>query len=155
MIALVLARIPPPLLFVATFLAGLGMSALLPLPPAWPQAEPILRGAGWALIGVGAITAALSVGLFAWVRTTIVPHRRAKSMVVAGPFHLSRNPMYVALTFIYIGASAITFSAWPIALLALPVLVLNTLVIPLEERTMSETFGAEYRAYASRVRRWL
>ena len=40
-------------------------------------------------------------------------------------------------------------------LLPLPLLVLNTVVIPFEERRLAQTFGEEYRRYTGRVRRWI
>jgi protein-S-isoprenylcysteine O-methyltransferase Ste14 len=88
-------------------------------------------------------------------RTTIIPHRRASTFVQRGPYRWTRNPMYVALTLIYLGICSLTASVWPLLFLPVPLLFLNRLVIPMEERHMEEVFGAQYLAYKTRVRRWL
>jgi protein-S-isoprenylcysteine O-methyltransferase Ste14 len=71
------------------------------------------------------------------------------------PYRLTRNPMYVALTLLYLGVAAFANVLWPLLLLPVPLLLVATVHIPFEEHTLDEAFGAEYRGYASRVRRWL
>jgi protein-S-isoprenylcysteine O-methyltransferase Ste14 len=75
--------------------------------------------------------------------------------VTGGPYRRTRNPMYVAMTLLYLGASLLMNGLWP--LLALPVVLaaLTFAVIRREERYLSSAFGAEYDAYRRRVRRWL
>ncbi len=63
--------------------------------------------------------------------------------------------MYVGLTLIYAGVSALTLTAWALLFLPLPVLVMDRRVIPMEERQLEETFGSAYTAYKARVRRWV
>lgn len=63
--------------------------------------------------------------------------------------------MYVALTTVFLGSCLFANAAWPLLFLALPLLYLHAITIPREERLLAEAFGAEYDAYASRVRRWL
>ena len=46
-------------------------------------------------------------------------------------------------------------SLWPWLLLPALVLVMQRGVIVHEERLLDQLFGADYRAYRSRVRRWL
>lgn len=63
--------------------------------------------------------------------------------------------MYVGMTLVYVGICAL-MAAW-VGLLFLPVplLFVDRLVIPMEERHMEEAFGTEYINYKTRVRRWL
>jgi protein-S-isoprenylcysteine O-methyltransferase Ste14 len=63
--------------------------------------------------------------------------------------------MYVGLTLVYIGVSALSAAVWPLLFLPLPLLVLDRWVIPMEERQLEDAFGATYAAYKQRVRRWL
>jgi len=63
--------------------------------------------------------------------------------------------MYVGLTLVYLGIAAVTTSGWMLVLLPLPLLVLQTRVIPMEERQLEAAFGGAYRDYQARVRRWL
>jgi protein-S-isoprenylcysteine O-methyltransferase Ste14 len=150
-----LSRIPPPLCFVAPLMIGLLLDPLWPVSLPSPALDHFVRVVGWALVAVGTVTALSAVSFFAVRRTTIVPHRSASSLVVSGPFGLSRNPMYVALTTVYVGVCAIHASLVPLVLLLLPLLLLQLCVIPMEEHSLRQAFGSEYLAYSGRVRRWL
>lgn len=150
-----LARVPPPLLFVLPLAIGMRLDALHPRPWVPYTLAPAGRVAGWVLVGLGAALDVCCVAMFLRRRTTIVPHRRAASLVTTGPFCLSRNPMYVALSCLYLGVSALTNALWPLLFLPVPLVFLQTVTIPVEERILADAFGEPYRAYASRVRRWL
>jgi protein-S-isoprenylcysteine O-methyltransferase Ste14 len=147
--------IPPPLLFVAPLLVSQVFERLWPLvaaPPAWQQS---LRWIGIALIAVGAVHAASAIALFVKSRTTIVPHHRSSALVTSGAYRWTRNPMYVSLTFLYLGVAILLTSIWALPFLALPLYVMNAHVIPMEERQLDAVFGETYARYKSRVRRWL
>ena len=76
-------------------------------------------------------------------------------LVVAGPYRYSRNPMYVAGLFAWIGWTV--FYGSPAVLIGL-VLLLSLFtfrVIPYEERQLEALFGDEYREYKTSVRRWI
>lgn len=103
---------------------------------------------GIALGGWGLLT-------FFRARTAIIPDRPASRLVVTGPYRFSRNPMYVALTVLYIGLSALTDSWWPLVFLPVVLTALWFLVIRREERYLAAAFSEEYAAYCRRVRRWL
>jgi len=111
-----------------------------------------------------ALVAAAGLGLiiraaicFRRARTTVNPLApdRASSLVTAGPYRFSRNPMYVG--------DAALLLAWAIQLaapvnaiwLALFVVCLDRLQIPREEAALAARFGRSYAAYRERVRRWL
>ncbi len=68
---------------------------------------------------------------------------------------MTRNPMYLGVTIAYIGLSLIFRRIIPLALLPLPVLLMNCAVIPYEEGRLRERFGDAYVEYCGRVRRWL
>ncbi|NQV80495.1 MAG: isoprenylcysteine carboxylmethyltransferase family protein [Alphaproteobacteria bacterium] len=111
---------------------------------------------------IGGVLIALSVALVAWAvthflraKTHVDVRKPATALVTGGPYRLSRNPMYLAMTLLYAGF-AVTFSL-PITLtLLIPCLVLlHHGVISREETYLERKFGDEYRAYKARVRRWL
>lgn len=85
----------------------------------------------------------------------LVPHGRARELVTGGTYRLTRNPMYAGLTLVYLGAAALLNLLWPVLLLPVPLLVLDRVFIPFEERRMDELFGESYAAYRRRVRRWV
>jgi len=73
----------------------------------------------------------------------------------SGPFRLSRNPLYLAFTALGLSAAVFAGSAWAIGTVVLAVGVMQWVVIPREERYMTQRFRDEYVAYMSSVRRWL
>jgi len=90
-------------------------------------------------------------------RTTIDPVRieAASSLVTSGIFGVTRNPMYLGLAAILLGAAIVLRS--PLALVGPAVFVAyiwRFQIIP-EERVMREKFGADYAAYRQLVRAWL
>lgn len=150
-----LTRIPPPPVFVLPLVLGLVAGQKAPQPIVPVPAEGLARALGVVLIALGLGMVAGCVALFVRRRTTIVPHRRAAALVTDGPYRLTRNPMYVSLTLIYLGVVAFTNVLWPLLLLPIPLLLVAAVHIPFEERTMHDVFGDDYRCYAARVRRWL
>jgi protein-S-isoprenylcysteine O-methyltransferase Ste14 len=149
-----LLRAPPPLQYAAFFGAGMLLDRLIPWSPDWMH-----RNATWWAGGILLVSAALlflaSLGLLLINRTTVVPHARPSRLVTAGPFALSRNPIYVAFTAGYCGAALLVARVWPLLLLPAPVAILNWVFIPFEEGQLSRIFRENYADYCRRVRRWL
>ena len=149
-----LVMVPPPALYLAVFAAGLGLDALLPWRPAgWRS--PAIHTVGGLLLGFGAVLAVAGIGVLHRRRTTVIPFGQPARLVASGPFRLSRNPIYLALTIGSAGAALLLARAWPLVLLPAPVAVMHRIVIPFEERRLRATFGAAYDAYCGRVRRWI
>jgi len=150
-----LMRVPPPLMFVATFLIGVGLQRWLPLPMPSPALTDGLRIAGLALLAVGVAFMFTSVGLFLAKRTTLIPFGSASRLVTGGTYRLTRNPMYLGMAVAYLGIAGLFGLAWPVLLLPIPVAVVNTVVIPFEEARLIAIFGQEFEGYCRRTRRWL
>jgi protein-S-isoprenylcysteine O-methyltransferase Ste14 len=148
-------RIPPPLLFLMTFLAGIGLQHLAPLAVHSAGLAKIEHIVGGGLLGLGVLLALSCVLIFFSVRTTLIPFGAASNLVVRGPYRLTRNPMYVSLVLAYVGLVGILTQIWPLILLPLPVAVVNGIVIPFEEARLREIFGQAYEQYCTKVRRWV
>lgn len=144
--------LPPPAYFAVSFVAGMLLQATMPLPlPDFP---------GRTMLGIGLLAAAmvglvLLVATFRRGRTTLNPFGEPSRLFTAGPYRFSRNPMYVGLFVAYVGGCLLVLSVWPVLLLAVPALVLDRVVIPHEEATLRQAFGADFDAYCARVRRWI
>lgn len=101
-------------------------------------------------------------GLFHWSSVTmgrnwalVARTRDDASLVTTGPFQYVRNPIYVALGLFMI-AMAIAYGHCGVLIIALPLYALATWMrVTLEEKVLRATFGAEYDAYAKRVKRFL
>jgi protein-S-isoprenylcysteine O-methyltransferase Ste14 len=142
---------PPPLIFALPLLAGLLLNHYRPqavLPQAWAH----LLGPLIALLGFSALPAVLA---FRRAGTPPQPWRPATALVVTGPYRYSRNPMYLGATLFYLGISLWVNSLWPLLLLPIVLWVMSKGVIAREEAYLERLFGAEYRSYRARVRRWL
>ena len=144
-------HVPPPLLYGVPFIAASFLTRWRPL-PFLPLT--VARTIGWLLLASGMVGIPALLA-FRRARTSPVPWRPASALVTSGPYRLTRNPMYVGLTMLYLGGTALLNSAWPLAFLPIILLVMDRSVIPAEERHLEGRFGEEYRAYCERVRRWL
>jgi protein-S-isoprenylcysteine O-methyltransferase Ste14 len=145
-------RLPPPLLYALAILIGVLLERRWPLPI--PR-NPASTTAGIVfLIGWLALMLA-SVGLFRRAHTSLVPIRPAHVLVIAGPYHYTRNPMYVSLSLLTIGCAFLFGTSWPILLLIPTLIMVQRFVILPEERYLRRRFGADYENYLARVRRWV
>lgn len=148
-------RTPPPFLFVAGFLLGLGLHRLVGhdrFPETW---RPVLEIAGTAIGAASFLVAGSAIALFFRARTSVIPHRPARAFVESGPYRFTRNPMYVSLGALYLGLSLLFDVAWPLVFLPFVYLALRRFVVDREEAYLAVRFGEEYEAYRRRVRRWI
>jgi len=147
--------VPPTLLFLLGFCAGLWWNQADP----WPMQNGGEHGwrllAGTLVAGAGAAVFWTGLWTFASLRTGIMLQDPATRIVTTGPYRWSRNPQYVAFVTLYLGATILADTVWPLILLPVVIAVLRALVIHREEHYMHRTFGDEYRAYCRRVPRWL
>jgi protein-S-isoprenylcysteine O-methyltransferase Ste14 len=145
---------PPPVLYVAGIVAGMGLHRWR----AYPIADGWLFGrVTLTVLGFG-VFAALFLGAFSRfvrARTAIIPNRPASALVTDGPYRFTRNPMYVSLVALYVGVTMVLNSWWPLLLLPVVVLAVDRMVIAREEHYLAGAFPSEYEAYRARVRRWL
>src|SRR5687767_9924386 len=147
---------PPPFLLVAGFLAGLALERwLLRIVLPDGRMRVVLVAGGWIAILIGLSLVFWALLTFFRARTAVMPHRGARRLVVEGPYTISRNPMYVGLSGLYLGLAMLFNVGWPILLFPAAILALDRLVIRREERYLLDAFGADYDAYCRRVRRWL
>lgn len=141
----------PPLAFVLAMTAGFGVHELAPM-----QARP----AGWAPLGVTLV--ALATALLGWslsefrsAHTPLEPWKPTRAIVSSGPFAFSRNPVYVAFGLVQLGVGLWTDRLAVVVLVIPAWLATAWWIVPREERYLERKFGAVYRDYVSRVRRWL
>ena len=87
--------------------------------------------------------------------TNIRPDQPTLAIVSDGPFRFTRNPLYLALTGLYVGITLLVDALWPLLLLIPALAVLQWGVVAREERYWESKFGGPYRVYKSRVRRWV
>jgi protein-S-isoprenylcysteine O-methyltransferase Ste14 len=145
-------RVPPPALYALAVLVGYLLNQRWPLPI---NGGASVQALAWLLVGVWLVLTVSSIGNFRRSRTSIVPIRPATTLVIAGPYRFTRNPMYVGLAALTVALGLFLDSWWPIVLLVPVLFVVRAFVIAPEERYLERRFGADYVAYTQRVRRWL
>ena len=144
--------IAPPLpLYLGTLLIGLTLQWAVPL---------IFTPSAYPILGLGLIAAGIAGLRWAFVtmrraETTASPYKAASRLTIDGPFRYSRNPIYVAMTVVYLGIALLAHSLWLWLLLVPLLLVMQFGVIRREERYLAARFGTDYTAYCAAVRRWL
>ena len=145
-------RVPPPLIYLTVFLVALGLQRVLPLP-----AIPKMIGfaVGPIIIAAGIAFAAWSVGLFRRAGTSLIPIKPTTALIINGPYHFTRNPMYLSLLSVYVGAALMMRTLWALLLLPLVIVAVHYLVIRKEEQYLQRKFGEAFLSYKGSVRRWI
>ena len=79
---------------------------------------------------------------------------RTKHLMTDGPYKYTRNPMLVGIYIYDLGVLLWLQNWWPLAVLAIEVIMLS-LQVRSEEKRLEMDFGDEYRAYKQSVPRYL
>lgn len=125
---------------------------LLPL-GSWSRLFGLTLGLPGLAAGLG--LCAWAILLFRRFRTSPIPIVPSAALVERGPYRFTRNPMYVGMALVYAGAALWLQLSWALLLLPVVLVVIYITVIARQERYLQRRFGAAYREYQLRVRRWL
>lgn len=110
---------------------------------------------GIVIIGVGIAMDLRSSSLFVKRKTTVSPYGWPTSLVTSGPFRISRNPMYLGMAAILLGIAVFLGTLVIFAFPVIFVIIIQTQLIPEEERKLEKIFGEQYKDYKKKVRRWI
>jgi len=138
---------PPPVIFLAAFVLGWFGRRFVPYYQSFTVAA-VFCVVGAALLSWGGVTMLRA-------RTHIDPYKPATTLVTNGPFRFTRNPLYVSVNLLYIALCVVLGLTSSLVLLPIADVVLYFGVVKREERYLESKFGDRYRAYRSKVRRWL
>ena len=146
--------IPPPLFYILIFVAGVFIQKKIPLN------ETLFKLPGMKIVGTVFFIIALffsvrSLRQFFKSKNTLVLIKPASSLQTDGVYNISRNPMYVALTILYLAVTCFIGNWWNIILLPLLLLIVQEYIIKREEKYLDRQFGLQYKGYKLKVRRWL
>jgi protein-S-isoprenylcysteine O-methyltransferase Ste14 len=144
--------IPPPLLYALPFLLARLLQSVIPLPF---LPESIVPVAAILFFAVGIILCIWSIGLFRRSKTSLIPVRPTATLVLSGPYQVSRNPMYLGLLCLYLAAAFWLNLLWALVLVPLIIVIVQRIVIEKEERYLEQRFGETYLTYKAQVRRWI
>lgn len=142
----------PPVLLLGALVGQWAVHALLPVAVVVPGAW---RTVGSVLIVMGVVVMVWADRQFKVANTAINPFDTPSSMVISGPFRVSRNPMYVAMLLILTGGAVAWGTLTPFLFVPLLAWPLQSKFVRMEEASMTAAFGSDYEDYKRRVRRWL
>ncbi|HXZ67562.1 MAG TPA: isoprenylcysteine carboxylmethyltransferase family protein [Alphaproteobacteria bacterium] len=148
-----LVVIPTPIWVLIFIIAAIALNAVF----AWPAVGALHS------VPVGTLIILAGGGLAAWGRATFAAAKtqvnpasvKNDKLVETGPFKFTRNPMYLGMVIISLGAAVLGGLAPLFAVPLLTFLLDNFVIIPFEEAKMERQFGDAYRDYKARVRRWI
>jgi len=143
----------PPIALLLAFVAGLALDWLHPLsfvPASLPHA--------WLGAGVFALGLALVVWAIRTLKATGTPvqgYKPTSAIVDRGAYRFTRNPIYVGMFVVLAGLAVAFDTLWLLAALVAFIAIVRFGVVAREEAYLDRKFGAAYRDYKARVRRWL
>jgi protein-S-isoprenylcysteine O-methyltransferase Ste14 len=145
-------KIIPPLVYLAGVVIGIVISI-------WIPTKIAPNSLAWTLGGIllicGAVLAGSAILKFKNVGTPVRPDRAANTLVVVGPYRITRNPMYLGLALVYVGIALADQSVWALILLPVVLRIIQRRAIEPEEAFLERRFGADYIRYKENVRRWI
>lgn len=142
----------PPALYAGALLMGLLLSFVFPI-DVLPRAIALLLGA--LAVGCAGLIASSAFRAMNRAQTAINPAQPTTAIVSDGAFRLSRNPIYVSLTLLYVGIALLFSAFWALLLLPPLLAIMQIGVVEREEIYLERKFGDEYLRYKARVRRWI
>jgi protein-S-isoprenylcysteine O-methyltransferase Ste14 len=142
---------PPPLLFLGPLLGGLLLGRLF----RQPRMPAPVRLLGLPLVAAGAALGGWFFSSMQRAGTPVDPYETPTALVTDGPFEFTRNPAYLCMALVYSGVSLLAGAGLPLVMLPGVVALVDQGVVRREEAFLEERFGAAYRDYRARVRRWL
>jgi protein-S-isoprenylcysteine O-methyltransferase Ste14 len=145
----------PPVIYGVAILAAVLLGLLVPLPWIGQPLSDILFAVGLLAIGAALALIIMAIRTLRRHNTTEMPHRPAEHLVTDGPFGLTRNPIYLGDTLLFIGIGLASGVWWFIILGIVAAFATQKLAIEREERHLDARFGKRYRDYRKKVRRWI
>ena len=154
-------RLPwPPLIYLGAIAISILLGVFYPLPWLYDASgdvtlEGVLPPLGALLIAAAAALWFTAIRAMRAARTPIHPGADPLHLVTAGPFGITRNPIYLGNTILMIGLALVTGNVWFIPLAFIAAFLTAKVAIEGEEKRLASRFGKKYHDYAKRVRRWL
>jgi protein-S-isoprenylcysteine O-methyltransferase Ste14 len=147
-------RIPPP---VVGLITGAGMWAVANLLPILQLPVIARLSLATILAAVGIAVAVGGVISFRRAKTTVNPLKpeSSASLVTAGVYSFTRNPMYLGMLLVLVAWGVFLSSLWSLVGPIFFALYITRFQIVPEERVLDRLFGAPFIEYRKRVRRWL
>ncbi len=146
--------IPPPLIYLLIFIASVFIQKRIPISEALFQTI-IIKIAGVIFLVTALFFLLRSLRQFFLTKNTVILIKPATSLQTTGIYAITRNPMYIGLSFVYLGITCLIGNWWNIILFPILFLIIQEFIIKREEKYLELEFGQQYAEYKRNVRRWL
>ncbi len=147
-------RIPPPLIYAAAVVAGVALHRLL-VPLALPL-SPIIRLVVASVTGaVGLVLLVAAMRAFRRTGQDPKPWKTSPEFIASGVYRWSRNPMYAGMASLQVSLALGLANGWLLVFVPAVLGVIYVTAVRQEEAYLEEKFGASYRTFKTKVRRWL
>jgi len=145
----------PSVLFLITFFSGFVLSLIQPWHLTYYMDDTVVRLTGIVLLFTSLMINILAYRKFKKFLTPHAPFVKPKVLIQNGVFALSRNPVYLALVLSMCGLAFVFDTFWLFLSAAVLLTVLDTVIIPGEEKILKGAFYKDYEDYKNKTRRWL
>jgi len=149
-------KIPPPIVALIVLFA-MKLARTIPSFEYGLIELPYHRPIGYLLAAVGILMVIVSNRQFHRASTTVNPMRpqEASTLVTAGLFRYSRNPIYLGMALLTLAGVAISQNLLNLLLVIAFVVYITLFQIRPEEQALRAKFGGAFDTYCERVRRWI
>lgn len=113
---------------------------------------PLKLGTAWLYVGLPICFIGLIMNLMVGINIATIPFD--KEPITKGVYRFSRHPAYFGGFLLYLGIG-IACASWVFLLLAVAWIVLWSIAVPAEERSLMAKYGDAYRKYMSKTPRWV
>lgn len=148
-------RLPPPLVYLAAILVGWALGRWVTPLAIGIEGLPTRVGAGVIAGLAGILFMVPAATRFRASGQDPKPWEPTPELIERGVYRFSRNPMYLGLGLVQVGIGLGMDNLW-VVVMTLPALaIVHVIAVRPEEAYLEERFGAQYKQYKSKVRRWL
>jgi len=115
----------------------------------WADAVSVTGIAFRVFTATGVSLLATGIPLYVATALYLRSHRRAEGLVTTGPYRRIRHPLYTT-GFLFLAPGAVLLlGSWLLLTVPIVMYMAARLLVPLEERTLSATFGRAYAEYTA------
>lgn len=145
-------KIVPPVYVLLSMIAMALLDRYAPLAQVIP---PPYSYAGGVVLILGIAIAVINATVFRSAGTPVVPFHKSTTLVTAGSYNYTRNPMYIGLVTGLVGIAILFGSASAFLPIPVFIVIIQEWFIKGEEKFLEEIFGDQYVQFKRRVRRWI
>lgn len=142
----------PPVHFAMALIAAFILRQIAPLPV---SGGPVALLSGLFLLGASLLLDIWAALTLRAGGTAVLPHKAASHLVTRGPFHFTRNPIYLGYILILAGCGLMAADAWFFIAAILSVVLMTLVSIRREEMHLLARFGGRFEDYCRATPRWL